>query len=305
MCRFSRSVFPATIFFTLALTAVTIGQEQYRAMPFRPDLIDRSKSTFALTFAPDGRTFYFTQMDTLPNGAYGGTMYESRLVDDAWSEPRVLEFSGQYKDYDPVPSPDGRKIYFMSVRPIKGTTPRSDSDMWVVERRGSGWAEPRHLGAAVNSDMYDGNPGVTVAGTLYFFSTRPGGLGSSDMYRSRLVNGEYTKPENLGAPVNTEDWEGPHYIDPAERFLLFYSGRPGGYGKGGDLYVSYNTADGWSEPENLGAAVNTEDSSITPYIDPGKKWLYFGRMDKQGRKSLFYIDIKATSIKLELPPAMN
>jgi hypothetical protein len=294
-----------SIILCATLTSVTMAQEQYRAMPFGPDLIDRSKSAFALSIAPDGNSFYFTQIDSLPDGTQGGVLYESRLVGNTWGEPRVLEFSGQYEDYDPVPSPDGSRIYFMSVRPIGGTEPRPDNDMWVVARKGTGWGEPKHLGPVVNSDAYDGNPGVTKDGTLYFFSTRPGGVGSSDMYRSRLVDGDYTKPENLGPPVNTEHWEGPHYIDPSERFLLFYSGRPGGYGRGGDLYVSYYTAEGWSKPENLGPVVNTEDSSITPFIGLDKKWLYFGRVDQQKNKTLFYIDIKATPIDLDLLSATN
>tara|TARA_Y100000385_G_scaffold29437_1_gene27666 strand:- start:176 stop:2611 length:2436 start_codon:yes stop_codon:yes gene_type:complete len=54
--------------------------------------------------------------------------------------------------------------------------------------------------------------------------------------------------------------------------LYFSSNRQGGFG-GYDLYVSYNKKGNWTEPENLGAEVNSAGNEITPFYDGAN--LYF------------------------------
>jgi len=128
-------ILTALTFLTPGFTGIANIHAQNEAKRFQPDLIDPRKNSFALTFAPDGQSFYFTQSDTLPDGTYGGILFVSRLINNIWTKPQVMSFSGRYEDYDPVPSPDGNKIYFMSVRPISGGKSRPDNDMWVVKRQ--------------------------------------------------------------------------------------------------------------------------------------------------------------------------
>jgi hypothetical protein len=58
--------------------------------------------------------------------------------------------------------------------------------------------------------------------------------------------------------------------------MVFYSNRPGGYGKG-DLYVSFKRNHRWTPAANLGAIVNTAESEYNPVISPDGKTLYFGK----------------------------
>ena len=243
---------------------------------------------FALTLTPDGQTLYFTR-----GLRDGGGFFESTQYDGKWSKPHQLPFSrGDYNDNDLFPSPDGSKYFFMSKRPITGTLLRKEQDIWIIEKDGSGWGEPVHLGPAVNSDARDGFPSVTSDGTLYFFSERAGGLGSADIYLSRLVDGEFMLPENLGAAINTEYWDGLPYITPDEKVLIFFSDRPGGYG-GGDLYLSYHRKKAWTKPENLGPLVNTKETEVTPHLSRDGKWLYFARTGRADhRRAIFYVDFK-------------
>jgi Tol biopolymer transport system component len=108
---------------------------------------------------------------------------------------------------------------------------------------------------------------------VYFGDTEGGQL---DIFRSSPEGGRYGIAENLGDAVNdpdSEDW-GP-YVDPDEDFLLFSSNRPGGFGKH-DIYVCFRNPDGsWTQPQNLGASVNSPEEDFAPLITPDGKYLFF------------------------------
>lgn len=61
-------------------------------------------------------------------------------------------------------------------------------------------------------------------------------------------------------------------LSPDGNTLIFSSTQPGGFG-GWDIYVSNRTANGWSEPRNLGTPLNTPGNEVTPYLDGDQ--LYF------------------------------
>src|SRR5262249_58190426 len=127
----------------------------------------------------------------------------SRLRDGAWTKPEIAPFSGRYSDIDPTLSPDGKQLFFASTRPTEGTEPRKDFDLWVVERQGTGWGEPRNLGAPVNSSGSESTTSVTADGTLYFASAgRDGGRAGRRPFRSKLGAGRYRAPHPLPPPLH-------------------------------------------------------------------------------------------------------
>jgi SPOR domain/Tetratricopeptide repeat/WD40-like Beta Propeller Repeat len=74
-------------------------------------------------------------------------------------------------------------------------------------------------------------------------------------------------------PFNASDFStGFPSLSANGKTLVFAANDPNGFG-GWDLYVSNLTSSGWSQPRNLGGAVNTEGNEITPYYDG--KFLYF------------------------------
>ncbi len=120
-----------------------------------------------------------------------------------------------------------------------------------MKKTDAGWSAPTNLGADINTESQEYYPSVSNAGTVYFSSNREGRKGSGDIYRSRLVNGKYSKPENLGDEINSKFFEGDPYISPDESFLVFTSyNRPDGLGDG-DLYVSLNQNGHWTAAKNL------------------------------------------------------
>jgi Tol biopolymer transport system component len=149
-------------------------------------------------------------------------------------------------------------------------------DLWLVERTGDGtWSEPVNL-ETVNSESAEFYPTLTADGTLYFVSRREGGLGGSDIYRARLVDGQYATPENVGPALNTPGFEGDTFVAPDESYIILNSrGHDPGPG-GGSLFISYRGENGaWSPPRNLGEVMNADRSDFCPMMSPDGQYFFF------------------------------
>lgn len=222
-------------------------------------------------FLPDGKTLFFTK-STANMGFW--TIVTSRLVNGKWTAPEVVPFSGRYSDADLCVTPDGRRLVFISRRPVPGRPIRPVPHIWYVDRTATGWTEPRNA-AALNSDAGEYYPSAAADGTLYFESGRPGGKGRADIYRSRLVDGQYAGPENQGAPLNSEFNEGDAVIAPDQSFLILtINGRPDDTGMG-DLYISERKDGVWTSPRHLPAGINSPALEFCPSLSPDGRYLYF------------------------------
>ncbi|MBU8896768.1 hypothetical protein KRR26_14210 [Corallococcus sp. M34] len=226
---------------------------------------------------PDGKTLYFLK----GNIAYTTwTLLQSSYRDGKWSTPEVAPFSGAYADADSFITADGHRFFFISNRALDGKGPlRPDLDIWMMERQGSGWSEPRHLPEPINSDQDEWFPTVTRDGTLYFGSERLGGQGGSDIYRAaRGSDGAFLVPENLGRPVNTPGFEYEPLVSPDGRFMVLAAAREGGMGSL-DLYLSYQDKEGnWSEPKGLEPRFNTRATDIGAKFSPDGRLFFFSRV---------------------------
>jgi hypothetical protein len=109
------------------------------------------------------------------------------------------------------------------------------------------------MGAVVNSRDYDGGPdicwtGGPTANTLYFYSTKPGGAGASDIYQTIYSGGSWSAPAGVGANVNTRYAEYYAYVAPwqGERRLYFV--------RDDAIYYSVYAGSSWGTPVrvNLG-----------------------------------------------------
>jgi Tol biopolymer transport system component len=116
---------------------------------------------------------------------------------------------------------------------------------------------------------------VASDGTLYFASDRDGGYGGPDIYRSRLVDGRYSTPENIGPVINSAYSESNVFVAPDESYVIFSgSGRPDSRG-GADLYIADRGSTGqWTNPRPL-KYVNSEWDDYAPTVSPDGRLLYF------------------------------
>ncbi|NMO22570.1 hypothetical protein HPC49_51880 [Pyxidicoccus fallax] len=240
---------------------------------FAPDVVSSANEEFGAAFTPDGNTVYFNRAD--PTRFTFQLVMVSHFRNGRWTKPEVASFSGRWRDIDPALSPDGKKLFFASNRPVKEGEPvRKDFDVWMVEREGNGWSAPRHV-PEVSTDETETNTSVTADGALYVTRTPTSPGGKRAIYRHGWKDGRFGPGEKLPAPVNDSvHGAGNHYISPDERYLLFSSEeRPGSLGRY-DLWVSFREGESWSTPRNLGAAVNRGDV-LTPVVVPARGVLVY------------------------------
>ena len=179
--------------------------------PFAPGIVYLDHGTVSVS--PDGQEMYW------PTGT---AIMTTKIQDGRWTKPTVAPFSGPsdiaFHDDVPFVTPDNKRLFFTSKRPIARRRRPEKENIWFVERTGSGWSEPQSVGPAVNAMALHWQVSVSSAGTLYFGGRKEKDhYGRGDIYCSRLVNGEYRRPVNLGPSINTQDSESQLFIAPTNR----------------------------------------------------------------------------------------
>ncbi len=133
-----------------------------------------------------------------------------------------------------------------------------------------------NLGEPVNTDQNEGAPSFSPDGQFVYFAgcNRPDGLGSCDIYESKLEGDKWTKPRNLGPAINSEHWESQPCISSDGKILYFVSGRPGGEGEK-DIWYSKKIDGKWTSPQNMGKPINTPGYEYTPFLHADGVSFYF------------------------------
>jgi hypothetical protein len=196
-----------------------------------------------------------------------------------WEKPKLLsgELSGEFNNGPLCISPDGTTLFFTSEvetgNAAKKRKFRNHTGIYIAELSGSEIKSVRPF--RYNSMGYEtGHPSISRDGkTLYFASDMPGGFGGSDIYCSKLVNGEWSSPVNMGPQVNSASTENYPYIYSDER-LYFSSNRPGGLGRL-DIYSASLYIGKWEEPVLLPEPINSKNDDFAFVADENLGTGYF------------------------------
>ena len=221
-------------------------------------------------FSPDGSEVYWAPMMSFPGEIYSrGGLLMMKRVDGRWTPPAWAPFSGPNGEDDvPFFSADGKRIYFISRRPLPGETQRGSEKIWCADRTSAGWSEPRPLDPVLNEHDMHWEFSLDREGNLYFAGQAPDSRGMGDIYLARFGGGRYEKPVNAGEPINSAGAETAPFVAPDGSYLLF--------SRQYDLCVSFRGPDGaWSAPVNLGPEVNSPATELCPMVSADGKYLFF------------------------------
>lgn len=170
--------------------------------------------------------------------SFSGILY-SKKIKGLWSKPEIAFFSGRFNDLEPAFSPDGKKLFFTSNRPLSDTGKATkDYDIWYIEKHGNAWSKPMNLGSIVNTEKDEFYASLASNGNLYF--TRDNDSTTDDIFFSAYKNERYSAPVALGPNVNSKGLDFNCFVDPLERFLIYSSYKRSDDMGGGDLYISTN-----------------------------------------------------------------
>lgn len=134
--------------------------------------------------------------------------------------------------------------------------------------------EPKNLGDSINSDVSEYFPALPITGNELIYTRRVKNF-NEDFYQSNLTPGGWSKSTSLPGSINTQSNEGAQNISQDGQWLIFTGCNFRDTYGSCDLYISYLTGEGWSQPENLGSAINTEAWESAPSLSPDKRDLYF------------------------------
>jgi len=206
-----------------------------KAMPLGSP-INTASNEGAQTMLPDGRFMFFTACNR-PDGLGSCDIYFSRRIGDSWSVPVNIGAPVNSSAWDSHPSisADGKTLYFSSAR--RGSIGPKDIWMSTLDESAQFWKEPINLGPTINTSGNEMSPFIHHDNqTLYFASDGHPGMGGLDIFVSRRDSlGNWSKPLNLGYPINTHADEFGLVVGASGENAYFASDMAGGLG-GQDLY---------------------------------------------------------------------
>ena len=183
-------------------------------------------------------------------------------------------------EYFPSFTVDQREIIFTRDVRDKSGSGIHQEDFYIAKMSDTVWQTARNAGEPLNSRLNEGGPAISVDGRILFFTAcdRPDGQGSCDIYLSRrMADDSWSKPFNLGPPVNTAAWESQPSFSSDGKTLYFIRGS---YDRNRnrlmDIYSTTFREDmTWGEPVRLSDSVNTSGREESVFIHPDNKTLYF------------------------------
>lgn len=254
-------------------------------------------------------------------GDYGfyDDVYESYWSDEkkTWLSAEPIRGPINTAGYDAVTSvsADGTMLFLYRNDPVEAR----GGEIFLSTKSTSGkWKTPEIFLKPVNTSYYEDAGCISPDGnTLYFVSERPGGLGRGDVWTSKKnIDGTWSEPVNIGAPVNTPFDENGLYLCPDGKTLFLCSNGPGSMGSydifrttldtNGKFATANSSSGEWTTPVNIGYPINSVSIESKLALTADRKTAYIStvRDTGLGERDIFMVDISNYDI-LHSPPLIN
>ena len=255
------------------LTGPYLGQKPPETTPevFAPGIVSRDGGQYELLMASDHHEIIFCERESAHNTF---RLISITSTDGQWSAPTAIPFSLDYINNEPTLSPDGKRLFFVSNRPIP---PNKEAeklpDIWVSEKVDGRWGEPRNVGAPVNTPDIEVQPYCPSDSILYFCRQAEGVRG---IYQASFAQGRFSSPVLLDLDTALGRISGP-CISPDNTTLIVHAMVESG-ANNWDLFVSFRDRAGkWGKFVSVGASINTEKGESDATFSPDGKYLFFTR----------------------------
>ncbi len=211
---------------------------QYSEGEEMPEPFNRNDNEGGASLSIDNNTLYYTVCKMDKNGTYNNCdIFYSEYVNGEWTPIRNagtnINMPNTWES-QPSISPDQKTLYFVSDR----NGGYGGYDLYRSEKNTDGeWGPSINLGSVINTSGNEKAPFIHPDGkTLYFSSDGQMGLGGYDIFFSRLAeNGTWSKPVNIGYPINSPEDEAGFFVSTDGQTGYFTSNKYNGKG-GYDLY---------------------------------------------------------------------
>ncbi len=262
-----------------------------KLVPFNPVVvknISTPQDEYLASLSPDDQYCYFVRKEPLNSK---DLIYQTDKEQEVFMVA-IRDNTGMFDKGSEMPPPfnttddnqggcsitvDNKHLFFAMMRYEGGAQP--NCDIYVSDMVDGEWKPYRKVPNINHPVYWDSQPSVSADGnTLYFSSDRPGGYGGTDIYVSyrEPKTGEWSVPQNLGPKINTPEHERTPFIHSDGETLYFSSDGHFGFGGFDIFYTRKNEKSEWTEPENIGTPINTEQDESGFFVSSDARNGYFG-----------------------------
>lgn len=200
----------------------------------------------APTLSADGTIMFFVscanqfgEYSTDDRKGYGSCdIFYAQKVNGRWTRARNAgpAINSSHWETQPSFSSDGKTLYFIRGIVNRGSIKEQDIYYSTIGSDGK-FSQAVKLSDVVNTPYKEESVFIHPDNqTLYFSSEGHPGMGGLDIFMTkRQQSGEWSKPVNLGYPINSHLDDISLLVEPSGEYAMFASDRSGGFG-GLDLY---------------------------------------------------------------------
>lgn len=234
------------------------------------------------------------------NDHFMGLYYaEKDIASNNLKKPEAFStnITGKFHEGPLCFSEDGNLLFFTKNNIKKGAKSKKDKKrrylkIYTAQKSGTEWTNITEL-PFNTEDFEECHPAISADGkTLIFSSNRPGGLGGMDLYRSQLVDNQWTAPQNLGDKVNTAQNEVFPFLHNDGQ--LFFASN--GWNGMGGLDILFTKIDEMNavDPINIGAPINSDKDDFGIIINKEKTEGYFSsaRQNGLGKDDIYRVNFQ-------------